>query len=70
MRPGDLVDEVLRDRERTPMRASELMTEIERVTNDLTVLIQKINDAMEETGLFQKEEDVVLDDEGNARAAV
>ena len=35
----------------------------------LRVLIRKVSDALDETGLFQKEEDTVEDDEGNVPAA-
>jgi hypothetical protein len=35
----------------------------------LRVLIRKISDALDETGLFQKEDDTVEDDEGNVPAA-
>lgn len=32
-------------------------------------LIKKLSDALDETGLFQKEEDVIEDDEGNVAVA-
>jgi hypothetical protein len=58
------------DKSLTPGLTEKLFTKYVNDKKSMRMLIKKLSDAMDETGLFQKEEDVVEDDEGNVQATV
>ena len=58
------------DKALTPGLVEKLFTSYVERKRPMRVLVKKLSEAMDETGLFQKEEDIVEDDEGNVPAAV
>jgi hypothetical protein len=57
------------DKSVTPGLAEKWFSAYVAKKRPMRTMVKKISDALDETGLFQKEEDVVEEDEGNAPAA-